>query len=115
MRLSLRQVLADSHVAAIAIALFLLWSLDAAFSALWPPVSHALQYVFTAIAILDIPYFSHTFTVADRSMLILSLVYVYSCIVSLSAAWLLSKWIYGAGPFRALMSFCSKLIRSDHA
>jgi len=107
-------VLADSHVAAVAIALFLLWSLDAAFSALWPPVFDALSYVFTAIAILDIPYLG-SLRIADRSMLILSFSYGYSCIVSLSAAWLLSKWIYGVGPFRALMDLRSKLIRSDHA
>jgi len=111
MRPSLRQVLADSHVAAVAIALFLLGSLDAAFSALWPPVFEVLKYVFTAIAILDIPYLG-SLRIADRSMLILSISY---CIVSLSAAWLLSKWVYGVGPFRALMSLRSKLIRSDHA
>lgn len=114
MRPSLRQVLADSHVAAVAIALFLLWSLDSAFSAVWPPVFDALSYVFTAIAILDIPYGSLT-AAGRRSMLILGLAYAYSCIVSLSAAWLLSKWIYGVGPLRALMSFRGKLRRSNHA
>ena len=77
MRPSLRRVLADSHVAAVAIAVLLLWSLDAAFSALWPPVSRALEFVFTGIAILDIPYLPRTFTVADWSMLIPTLVYLY--------------------------------------
>ncbi|HVP52405.1 MAG TPA: hypothetical protein VMT05_09865 [Terriglobales bacterium] len=115
MRPPLRQVLADSHVAAVAIALFLLWSLDAAFSAVWPPISHVLEYAFTAIAILDIPYFSHSFTVADRSMLILSLVYLYSCLVSFAAAWVLSRWIYGMGPLAALISLRRKLIRGEHA
>jgi len=114
-RPSLRQVLADSHVGAVAIALLLLWSLDAAFSALWPPVSHAMGFVFTAIAILDIPYFSRTFTALDRLVLISTLAYLYGSVVSLSAAWLLSKWIYGVGPLRALMSFRSKLRRSNHA
>jgi len=115
MRPSLRQVLADSHVAVVAIALLLLWSLDAAFQALWPPVSHAMNFVFTAIAILDIPYFSRTFTVADWSMLVMTLAYLYSSIVSFSAAWLLSKWIYGTGPFSTLMAYRSRLIRTKHA
>ena len=115
MKPSLRQVLADSHVAAVAIAVFLLWSLDAAFSALWPPLSHALQFVFTAIAILDIPYFSRTLTVADRSMLTISLAYFYSSVVSLFAAWLLSKCIYGTGPLQALGRYRSRLIGSKDA
>ena len=113
MRPPLRRVLADSHVAAVAIALFLLWSLDAAFRALWPPVFDALRYVFTAVAILGIPYPS--FPSVHRSMLIVSLAYVYNCIISLSAAWLLSRRIYGMGPFRALISLCSGLIRRKHA
>ena len=115
MRPSRRQVLADSHVAAVAIALFVLWSLDAAFSALWLPVSRAMEFVFTAIAILDIPYFSRTFTALDRLMLMSTLAYLYSSVVSLSAAWVLSRWIYGVGPFRALMYVRSKLVRTDHA
>jgi hypothetical protein len=114
-KLSIRQVLADSYVAVVAIALFLLWSLDAAFSALWPPVSRAIEFVFTAIAILDIPYFSRTLTLADRAMLIMTLAYLYSSIVSFLAAWLLARWVYGVGPFRILVTYGSKLIRTKHA
>jgi hypothetical protein len=114
-KLSFRRVLADSHVAAVAIALLLLWSLDAVFSALWPPLFRALQFAFTAIAILDIPYFSRTFTVADWSMLTIGLAYLYSSVVSLSVAWLLSKCIYGTGPLRALARYRSRLVGSKNA
>jgi len=55
---TLRNILADSHVAAIAIAVLLLWALDDAFRALWPPFFQLVQYLLTAVAILDIPYFS---------------------------------------------------------
>lgn len=115
MKPSLRQALVDSHVAAVAIALLLLWSLDAAFSALWPPVSRAMEFVFTGIAILDIPYFSRRFTALDRLMLISTLANLCSSVVSFSAAWVLSRWIYSTGPFDALMYVRSKLIRTDHA
>jgi len=48
-------------------------------------------------------------------MLILSLVYLYSCLVSFAAAWVLSRWIYGMGPLAALISLRRKLIRGEHA
>ena len=60
MKRSLRQILDDSHIAAVTIAVLLLWSLDGAFQALWIPVSRAVGFLLTAVAILDIPYFSPT-------------------------------------------------------
>jgi hypothetical protein len=56
----LRRVLADSHVAAVTIALLLLWALNGAFWTLWDPVYRMGRFLFTAIAIWDIPYFSKT-------------------------------------------------------
>ena len=115
MKPSVRQVLADSHIAAVAIVVLLLWSLDWAFRALWTPVSRAVGFVLTAVAIFDIPYFSPTLTIVDRLMLIGTLAYLYGSIVSLSAAWLLSRWVYGMGPLRVLMGYRSKLIWTRHA
>jgi len=99
----LRQVLADSHVATVAIALLLLGTLDGAVRGLWDPVYDVGVYLFTAVAIWDIPYFSPTPTAVDRSMLIITSYFLYSAIASLSAAWLLSRWVYGTGPFRSLI------------
>jgi hypothetical protein len=115
MKPSLRQILADSHTATVAIALLLLWSLDGAFRALWPPVFRAVSYLFTAAAIFDIPYFSPTLTMTDRVMLMTTFFYLYSAAISLSAAWLLSRWVYGMGPLRCLISYHSKLIRRQDA
>jgi hypothetical protein len=109
MKRSLREALAESHTAAVAIAVLLVWSLDGAFRALWDPAFSAASFLFTAVAIFDIPYFSPTFTIVDRLMLITTLSYLYTAIVSFSAAWLLSRWVYGAGPLRTLMSYRSKL------
>jgi hypothetical protein len=53
---TLRQVLADSHVAAITIALLLLWTLDAMFRALWEPLYRVGAFLVTAILIWDLPY-----------------------------------------------------------
>jgi hypothetical protein len=109
MKRSLREALAESHTAAVAIAVLLVWSLDGAFRALWDPAFSAASFLFTAVAIFDIPYFSPTFTIVDRLMLITTLSHLYTAIVSFSAAWLLSRWVYGAGPLRTLMSYRSKL------
>jgi hypothetical protein len=105
MRHSLRQTLADSHVAAVTIAVLILWSLDGAFRAAWEPVSHMLAFLFTAVAILDIPYFPRMLTPAGRSMLIMAATYLYGAVVSFAAAWLLSQWVYKAGPIRLLATY----------
>jgi hypothetical protein len=111
----LRRVLADSHVAAVAIALLLLWALNGAFWTLWDPVYRMGRFLFTAIAIWDIPYFSIKPTAIDRLMLISTFYFLYSALVSLLAAWLLSRWVYGVGPLRSLAVCRSKLIGRKHA
>jgi hypothetical protein len=109
---SLRKVLADSHVAAVAIALLLLWTFDSAFRGLWDPVYRAVVFVFTAIAIWDIPYFS--FTTVDRLMLIRTCYFLYSAIATLAAASLLSRWVYGRGPVAILVVCISNLRESKN-
>jgi len=111
----LRQVLADSHVAAVTVALLLLWSLDALVRGLWDPVYDLGAFTLTAIAIWDIPYISPRLTVADRLMLISTGYFVYCAIVCLLGAWLLSKWVYGTGPLRSLTVCGSRIIGRKHA
>jgi hypothetical protein len=115
MKPSLRQILADSHVAAVAIAMLLLWSLDTASRGFWIPVFRAAAFLFTAIAILDIPYFSPTLTVADRFMLVTTSIHLYLAVVAFSAAWLLSRWIYGVGPIRSLARYYKDFSERKHA
>ncbi len=50
MKSTVREVLVDSHVSAFAVAVLLLWSLDAGFKALWIPLSGAATVLFTAVA-----------------------------------------------------------------
>lgn len=105
MNVSLRQTLADSHIAAVTIALLLLWSLDNLFHALWEPFSRAIGFLFTAVAIFDVPYFSPILTTADRLNLIVVAGYLYSAFVSFLAACVLSHWVYDTGPLRSLTGY----------
>ena len=108
MKRSVRQALADSNIAAISIAVLILAAIDAGFRALWPFVSGAIAYLFKAIAIFDVPYFG-TLTVMNRLLLITSGFYLYAASASYIAAWLLSRWVSGAGPFRCLTEHGNKL------
>ncbi len=66
MKSSLREILIESHVAAVAIAVLLLGALDWAFQGLAVPLGHVAAYSFTAVAILGIPYSSPGVTPQDR-------------------------------------------------
>ena len=112
MKPSLRKILADSHVAAVAIAVFLLWFLDLGFRSLWEPLFRTASYLFTAVAIFDIPYF--TLNGADHFLLIMTFSNLIYALINLTAAWLLSRWVYGVGPLRSLGAYRNKLIRSNH-
>jgi hypothetical protein len=111
---SVRETLADSHISAVAIAVLLLWSLDSGFRALWSPLARAANFLFTAVAILDIPYFSPTLNSEDREMLIFTLFYLFSAFVSFAAAWLLSRWVYGVGPLCSLSKCRTRISRRNH-
>ncbi|MGA1992053.1 MAG: hypothetical protein ABSH46_13455 [Bryobacteraceae bacterium] len=107
MKHSLRRILADSHVSAVAIAVLLLWSLDSGFRAL-------AGFLITALAILGVPYFSIRLTVADRLLLVKTLLYLLDALISLAAAWLLSHWVYGVGPLRSLGGYGTRGTRRNH-
>lgn len=115
MKRSLREVLADSQVAAVAIAVFLLCGFDFAFRSLWEPVYRLGVFLFTAVAIRDIPYHSLTLTFVDRLNLIATLYLLYAAIVCFAAAWAFSWWVYGKGPFRSLIVSSRKLMGRNYA
>jgi hypothetical protein len=114
LKLPLRQVLADSYVSDIAIAALLLRALEQGIRVLWTPLEHLAVFLFTAVAILDVPYFSHTFDAADRFLLTGIFINLISALTAFASAWLLSRWVYGAGPIRSLSICCSRLRRSSH-
>lgn len=115
MNRSLREILADSHIAAVAISVLLLWTLTSAATALRIPFFQAAEYVVTAVAILGIPYSSHTWIGADRFMLLTTVYGLYGALVSFAGAWFLSRWVYGVGPLRALIECRTRLARRSDA
>lgn len=112
MKGSLRKILADSHVAVVAIALLLLWSLDYAFHALWGPLSRVTEFLLTALAIRGIPYSSYA---ADSLLSIETLLYLSWALWGFAAAWILSHWVFGVGPLHCLSDCRSTLVRRNHA
>jgi hypothetical protein len=114
MSLSLRQALRDSHVSAVAIALLLFYSLQLVIQAFWYPFALLATFVFTAVAIHDVPYMSRTLDVADRYMLVNACFYLFSGVSAGAAAWLLSKWVYRESPLRSLSRYRARLARRSH-
>jgi hypothetical protein len=114
-RRSVREVLAESHIAAVTIAIFLFWFLDCLFLAFWPPIFAGLEFVFTAVAIFDIPYISPGVNLADRLALVSGFSHFYAALTGLLAANLVSRWVYDMGPLRALSVYYGKQIGRKHA
>ena len=75
-----------------------------------PPLTHAFAFVFTAIAIRDVPYYSFALDAKDRLELVPLLGNLISCLIAAASAWTLSRWMYNVGPVRSL-SQCVKALR----
>jgi hypothetical protein len=111
---SLREILADSHIAAVAIAVLLLWSLNSGFQALRDPVPRAASFSVEAVAIRGIPFGSREMFFSDWIMLIPTFAYLLGAATSLGAAWLVSRWVFGAGPLTSLSKYGPRLARRKH-
>ncbi len=111
MNRSLRDVLAESHIAAVAIAILVFWALVAAIRGILPLIVHAVAYLFTAVAILDVPSFS---VGLYERILVLKMCYgLFGASVTFAVAWLLSIWTYRVAPFQALSNCRSGLLRRN--
>jgi uncharacterized ion transporter superfamily protein YfcC len=95
----LSQILAESHVSAVAIAVLLVWTFDWAVRGLWTLIVPASDFVMTAITIHGIPY-EH-----PRVIWTFTVFYFLGSFLSFAAAWLLSRWVYGSGPFHSLSKY----------
>jgi hypothetical protein len=109
-----RKILADSHIAAVAISMLLFFSIQSGFLALWGPLYHAVTFLITAIAIRGVPYVSPGFDFEDRMMVIATSTYLFKALINFAAARLLSRSIYGVGPLRCLSQYRTKLARRNH-
>jgi hypothetical protein len=117
---SLRKVLIDSHVAAIAIAILIFSSLDAAFLALWGPVSSFLFALATGpwgnspYAYLNPGHVIRSAFSSDVVNLSVSLSILVEALAGVLTAYLLSRWADGVGPLRCLGSYRDKLSRKTN-
>ena len=109
MKPSMRRILGDSHIAAVAIAVLLLRSLEFGVRSLVQPAVSLGGFLIDVVAIRGIPYGSFT---SGQWLTLLPIVVNFSgAVVSLIAAWLLSHWVYRIGPFRRLSECGTKLAR----
>ena len=105
MKSTLRKQLADSHIAAVAVVVLLLWALlfvFDAFNAVFEIIIEAIGFLITAIAIRGIPYYSPGFNWHDRVQLIVSLEFFAYSLIDFLAALVLSIWAYKEGPIRMM-------------
>src|ERR1700726_117456 len=109
---SFAQILAESHISAVAIAVLLVWSFDWGFRALWSLFVPAADFLVTAVEIRGIPYVSSTSI--GRITWTLTLLYFVNTSMSLLAAWFLSCWVYGVGPLRCLSKYRPRRARRIH-
>lgn len=109
----LREALTESHIAAVAVAVLLFWSLSLVLWGLWAPLYRVGGFLLMAVAILHIPYDS--FTGADRDMLLTTCLYFLYALAYLIAAWVLSRWVYELGPVASLKQIRTELTRRDDA
>jgi len=110
----LREVLAESHVAAASVVVFLLWSLDYLFRGLWEPLSALVSSLYDAVAIY-VPYFAPTLTVMSGNLWMATFWYLFTAFISFSAAWFLSRWVFGVGPLRCLSTYSARFFGRDNA
>lgn len=117
MKPSLRTVLADSHVAFVAIAMLVFGAIAWLCQLVWFPFSHVPNFLndlfvfFPDVQYADLHY---AYSRDLRSMFGLQPFFLLlgGAIVYFTAAWALSLWVYGAGPFQALIARHARLRRN---
>jgi hypothetical protein len=99
---SLREVLADSNIAAIAIAMLLVWSLDWTVRGFWSQLGGPIEFIVRMLMMRFIPSFSDVVYLSDRVDLFVTISDFFCALIGVAAAWILSRWVFGAGPIKCL-------------
>lgn len=104
MKPTFRALLADSHIAAVAIAVLLLWGLISIFEGLSNLVLLGSSWI-----IFGIPYHFPSVDLRQRMFLTHSLTSLTYAVVYLASAWLLAHRVYRMGPLPLLSAYRTRL------
>jgi hypothetical protein len=107
-------MLTESRVCDVAAAALLVKSFTTGIKILGPPLAHTFAFVFTAIAIRDVPYYSFALSGKDHLELVAMFANLIACITAAASAWALSRWTRNVGPIRSLNQWAITLRRSIH-
>jgi hypothetical protein len=119
-RPTLREVLADSHIAAVAVAVLLVWSIDWGSKALLNLLVLAFEFSDSLLTIASmwwhggiIPFGSRDMFF-DQTLLVTTMKYLFWTVISVGAAWIMSRCVYGVGPLRTLITSRARVARRDY-
>ena len=120
MERSLRKTLSDSHIAAVAIAVLIVWSIDWASKVLFSLL--VLGFVFSGSVVMNGLMWWHDGIIPvgsrdmffDRSLSIMTLEYLFWTVITYGAAWIVSRCVYVVGPLRTLSTYGAKAARRDY-
>lgn len=120
-RPAINRILAESHVAAVAIVFLLFWSIESGLTALYWLLSIPLMnfwgaFDFSVFYISDIFYALEAFMTSLARQLTNGtvLIFLLNSIACLIGAWFLSHWVYGLSPVRSLSTYRVMLKRRIH-
>jgi|HubBroStandDraft_1064217.scaffolds.fasta_scaffold28318_3 hypothetical protein len=108
----LRETMAESYIAGVAIAVLLLWAIVWGLQGLWLPLYRFIGFLLTAIDIFD---FIPRDVTQYRMVLFMSSFDLFNALVALGGAWLLSNWVYGIEPLRGLRECHARFVGRNRA
>jgi hypothetical protein len=114
---SLKAVLAESHVGAVAIGVLLVWALESGSQVLWRTILKLAAFLVhvTAVAINGWPYMQSQLSVAEGVYVFEVTWYLISFLICFTSAQLLSRWVFGKSPFVSLRQYLDRIKRRQNA
>jgi hypothetical protein len=117
-RRNLGEIITDSHISAVAIAVLLVWFITYGWLALSYLLVMAGEFFFSLVS--DVSTWwrdglmpSSGDMLFDRVLFARALEYLFRTLVVFGAAWIVSRCVYGAGPLRSLSQHL-RVARRDH-
>jgi hypothetical protein len=110
---SLRKSLAESHVAAIAIAILMFWASGGLVSIVGPLFEAVVRFLFFAVGAVDLSFGLTAFRDLRNEYQVLGLGIAFS-LLEFVGAFLVAKFVYGAGPIAVLVKYGAHLGRNNH-